>query len=119
MEQDRRRGTRHVACFPVEEKARAEEHPHTAVIRELSVTGAQILAQKKREVGDELDLSLYVRDPDHPRDVTAKVVRIERRDDGGLWPWLIAVSFESPLTDLESEIVALAEKQKDIFGSKG
>ncbi|MGZ3423293.1 MAG: PilZ domain-containing protein [Polyangiales bacterium] len=118
MSQERRQSPRHVACFPVEEKAKEETRAHTAVIRELSVTGAQILAQKKREVGDEIDLSLYVKDGEPPREVLARVVRMERRDDAGLWPWLTVVTFEKPLTDLESEIVALEEKQKGMFGKK-
>lgn len=116
MSQERRQGTRHVACFPVEERAKEETRTHTAVIRELSVSGAQILAQRKREVGDELDLSLYLRDGETPREVVARVVRMERREDAGLWPWLTVVTFAEPLTEIESDIVALAEKQKGIFG---
>src|SRR5262249_38847566 len=118
MEQDRRGSQRHLACFPVEEKAKEEASVHTAVIRELSTTGAQILAQKRRDVGDEMHLALYVKDGDKAREVVAKVVRVERRDDGGLWPWLTVVSFAEPLDDLRTEIVQLEEKQKEIFGKK-
>jgi hypothetical protein len=118
MSQERRQSPRHVACFPVEERAHEETRTHTAVIRELSVTGAQILAQKKREVGDEIDLSLYLKDGQTPREVVARVVRMERRDDAGLWPWLTVVTFAEPLTEIEKEIVELAEKQKGMFGKK-
>lgn len=86
------------------------------MIRELSVVGAQILTQTKREPGDELHLSLYLDEAREPRDVTAKVVRCERRTDGGVWPYLTVVEFVEKLTDLETEIKAIAEQQEKVFG---
>jgi hypothetical protein len=90
--------------------------PRTAMIRELSVVGAQILTQTKREAGTELHLSLYVEEGRDPRDVTAKVIRCERRPDGGVWPYLTVVEFTEKLSDLEDEIKAMAEAQEKIFG---
>ena len=90
--------------------------PRTAMIRELSVVGAQILTQTKREVGAEVELSLYLEDGAEPRDVSAKVVRCERRTDGGVWPYLTVVEFHAPLTELEAEIKELAAHQEKVFG---
>jgi hypothetical protein len=111
---DRRRGARHLACFPVQERV-ADAKPRTAMIRELSVVGAQILTQTKREPGTELSLSLYVEEGRDPRDVRAKVIRCERRENGGVWPYLVVVEFHEKLSDLESEIKAMAEAQEKIF----
>lgn len=86
------------------------------MIRELSVVGAQILTQTKRDVGDEVQLSLYVEEGRDPRDVNARVVRCERRPDGGVWPYLTVVEFDEKLTDLEAEIKQMAEAQERIFG---
>lgn len=88
------------------------------MIRELSVTGAQILTQTKREAGQEVSLSLYVKDDAEapPRDVVARVIRCERRTDGGVWPWLAVVEFSEPLKDLEAEIKKIAENQEKVFG---
>jgi hypothetical protein len=90
--------------------------PRTAMIRELSVVGAQILTQTRREIGKELNLTLYVEEGKDPRDVRARVVRSERREDGGVWPYLTVVEFFEPLVDLESEIKAVADAQEKIFG---
>lgn len=86
------------------------------MIRELSVVGAQILTQTKREAGTELSLSLYVEEGREPREVQAKVIRCERRPDGGVWPYLTVVEFFEQLSDLEGDIKAIAEAQVKVFG---
>ncbi len=86
------------------------------MIRELSVVGAQILTQTRREIGSELSLSLYIEEGADPRDVSAKVLRCERRTDGGVWPYLTVVEFAAPLSDLEAEIKEVAAAQEKIFG---
>lgn len=112
---ERRRGTRHLACFPVQERVH-DNKPYTAMIRELSVVGAQILTQTHREVGTDLELSMYLDDSRPPREVDSRVVRSERRTDGGVWSYLTVVEFKEPLTDLEPEIKAVAEAQERVFG---
>lgn len=112
---ERRRGTRHLACFPVQERVH-DNKPLTGMIRELSVVGAQILTQAHREVGTDLTLSLYLDEERPPRDVEARVVRSERRTDRGVWSWLTVVEFKEPLSDLETEIKAVAEAQERVFG---
>lgn len=86
------------------------------MIRELSVVGAQILTQTHREVGTDLELSLYLDDNRPPREVDSRVVRSERRTDGGVWSYLTVVEFKAPLADLEAEIKAVAEAQERLFG---
>lgn len=86
------------------------------MIRELSVVGAQILTQTKREAGTELSLSLYVEEGRDPREVQAKVIRCERRPDGGVWPYLTVVEFSEQLSDLEPDIKAIADTQVKVFG---
>jgi hypothetical protein len=86
------------------------------MIRELSVVGAQILTQTKREPGTELSLSLYLEDGGEPREARAKVVRCERRPDGGVWPYLTVVEFYERLTDLEDSVKMMAEQQEKVFG---
>lgn len=112
---ERRRGTRHLACFPVQERVH-DHKPYTAMIRELSVVGAQILTQTHREVGTELDLSLYLDEENPPRNIEARVVRSERRTDGGVWSYLTVVEFKGALTELEPLIKAVAEAQERVFG---
>lgn len=93
--------------------------PRTAMIRELSVTGAQILTQSKRDPGTELSLELFFEEDAPPRQVRARVVRAERRTDGGIWRWLTVVQFVEPLSDLEAEIKEIAENQEKVFGPRG
>lgn len=96
----------------------AEAKPRTAMIRELSVSGAQILTQSRRDVGTRLSLSLFLAEGEPAREVEARVVRSEKREAGSVWPWLHAVEFAEPLQDLEPQIRAMAEKQSAVFGSK-
>lgn len=112
---ERRRGTRHLACFPVQERVH-DNKPYTAMIRELSVVGAQILTQTHREVGTDLELSMYLDENRPPREVESRVVRSERRTDAGVWSYLTVVEFKEPLTDLEPEIKRVAEAQERVFG---
>ena len=89
-----------------------------AVIRELSVTGAQVLSQARHEAGEHLTLALHF-EPEQPaREVKARVVRTERWTEPGVWSFLVIVEFESPLTDLVDEIRVAAENCDRIFGSR-
>jgi hypothetical protein len=113
---ERRRGERHLACFPIQERTGGDAKPRTAMIRELSVVGAQILTQTRREPGSELSLSLYLEEDAEPRDVNAKVIRCEARTEPGVWPYLTVVEFDAPLSDLATEIKEIAAAQEKIFG---
>ena len=56
---DRRVGQRHLACFPARIEVEGET-PQLALTRDLSVSGALILAQQRFAVGDNLSLSLFM-----------------------------------------------------------
>jgi hypothetical protein len=114
---ERRRAVRHLASLPVHEHL-DDGKTRTAMVRQLSVTGAQVLTQGKREVGTHLTLSLFFYEDSPSRDVKAHVVRAERRDEDPLWRWLTVVEFETHLTDLEPEIREMAEHQEKVFGPR-
>jgi len=109
--QDRRREPRHLACFP----AYIEDAGVTrsAIIRDLSITGARLLTRARPEVGDRVRLSLYITaNSEQPGTATGNVVRVEPWGDGStLWSFSVAVEFDEPATEHEEAIKALAERQ--------
>ena len=114
---DRRRSTRHIACAP----AQVQDHEgkaHISLIRDLSITGAMIYTRTKLDVGDMIELTLYLEgtEDDPGRATRGEVVRFERRVGGVLWPFLLGVRFERPLDDIEEQVKALAEHQAKIGG---
>jgi hypothetical protein len=118
---ERRIGARHFAAFPAHVERKGSEgssEKRTAMIHDLSVTGALLVVRAKLEVGDTISLQLYVTgDPDSPtRAAHGKVVRVEPLGPKalGLWSHRVAVKFDEPLTDFESEIKALEERQRKI-----
>ncbi len=114
---ERRKGERHVACVPVQAKL-DDAREFTGMICELSVVGAQILTQRRREPGETLDLSIYLKGDAPTREIEARVVRCERRHDGGIWSYLTVVEFAAPLGGLEPEIRAVADAQAQLLGPR-
>lgn len=116
---ERRRNARHISCVPVHiHDQDPGAPPHTALIRELSVSGAQILTRLKLEVGAHIDLDLYIRDTEHADAVSGRVVRVQPSSERGLWPLIVAIEFDTPLTRFEAEIEALAKKMEPIAAAK-
>src|SRR5262245_21622973 len=109
---ERRGGLRHLACFPAYLET-GEGAPRSALIRDLSVTGALLLTRAKLKVGDEVKLALYLTEDDEPFAAQGKVVREERRVGELSHPWTksVAIHFDAPLTAIEPQIRALAERQ--------
>ncbi len=114
---ERRIGVRHFACFPAHIE-RAGDAKHTAMINDLSVSGARLVVGAHLAVGDVVSLQLYVTgDPDaRTRATHARVVRVEPLDATarGLWSHHVAVQFDEPLTDFEAEILALEARQRQL-----
>jgi hypothetical protein len=106
---ERRQSARHLACVPAHIH-KDEKKADLALIQDVSVTGALLFTRAGFDIGHKIDLSLYIREGE-PRSVKAQVVRSERRREGVLWPYLVAVQFDEPLSDLEAEIAALAKHQ--------
>lgn len=114
---ERRIGVRHFACFPAHVE-RPDGAKRTAMIHDLSVSGAMLVVSTLLHVDDRISLTLYVTgDPDSPSRATrARVVRVEPLEPAarGLWTHRAAVQFDEPLTDFEEEIKALAERQRKV-----
>ncbi|MGH7293807.1 MAG: PilZ domain-containing protein [Polyangiaceae bacterium] len=114
---ERRIGARHFACFPAHLE-RDGGAKRSAMIHDLSASGAMLVVRAVLEVDDRISLTLYVTgDPDSPSRATpARVVRVEPLDAAarGLWTHRIAVHFDEPLTDFQDEIKALAERQRKL-----
>jgi len=117
---ERRAGTRHLACFAAEIQMDRWNGARTAVIRDLSVTGALLLTGAKVAVGDQVALNLYIAGDETMHSVNGKIVRYERRDPAtaGLWPYSVGVHFDAPLTELEEQIKAVASRQAALLGRK-
>jgi len=117
---DRRFALRIQAFFPAEVDL-GNGVKRTAMIRDLSVTGALMLTRARVNMGDEVLLYLYLRgDPNQAREIKARVVRDERRslEVSDMRPHAVAVQFVDPFPESELEDVrALAEKQARLAGS--
>src|SRR5206468_1709349 len=96
----------------------AQGVPRSALIRDLSVSGALLLTRAKLALGDTVKLSLYLREGLTPFETTARVVREERRTSEMVHPWTkaVAVQFDEPLKELETEARALADRQAALRG---
>ena len=112
---DRRALPRELACFPA--YIQMDEGQRTALIRDVSVRGANLLTRARLEEGQSITLHLYIRDgATTPREAHGKVVRFEVRDaDLPMWPFAAGVQFDEELTDCAKEIKALAERQAKAF----
>jgi hypothetical protein len=85
----------------------------SAIIRDLSITGARLLTRARPDVGDRVRLSLYITaNPEQPGLAMGNVVRVEPWGDGTtLWSFSVAVEFDEPASAYEEDIKALAERQ--------
>src|SRR6185436_14084131 len=109
---ERRGDPRHLACFPADLET-SEGVNRSALIRDLSVSGALLLTRARMRVGDAVKLSLHLREGIEPVTVSGKVVREEKRPSEMVHPWTkqVAIQFDAPLAELEAEAKALAERQ--------
>jgi len=117
---ERRTATRHLAVFPAHVDT-GTGNKRTAVIRDLSVSGALLLTRARVKIGDEVTLSLYLTgDPNLAREVKGRVVRDERRsvEVSDIWPYAVAIQFHEPFEDIEPDVKALAEKQAGLGVTK-
>lgn len=114
---DRRIDIRHLACFPAHVET-SEGVPRSALIRDLSVSGALLLTRARLQVGDPVKLALYLGEEPEPYMAQGRVVRAQRRVGELAHPWTksVAVQFDELLTELEPQIKALADRQAELFG---
>jgi PilZ domain len=116
---ERRVDPRHLACFPAHVET-ATGAARSALIRDLSVSGALLLTRARLGVGDTVKLSLYLREGAPPYAVTARVVREEQRPNEMVHPWTksVAVQFDAPIAELDEEARALADRQAALSGRR-
>lgn len=116
---ERRQDPRHLACFPAHLETAAGV-PRSALIRDLSVSGALLLTRARLAVGDPVKLALYLRVGAEPHQVTGRVVREEQRPSEMVHPWTksVAVQFDEPVTAIEQDAKGLAERQAALAGRR-
>lgn len=111
---EKRSHPRRLVLIPVYVGQQQAPAPSLGLIRNVSVAGAYFLTQQRLQEGETLDLSLHLSgDPTGAkRETTATVVRIEELDldTTDLWFYGVGVTFSEELTDIQSEIEALAKK---------
>ncbi len=114
---ERRGEPRHLACFPAHLET-TEGVARSALIRDLSVTGALLLTRARVHIGDTVKLSLYLREGIEPFAAAGRVVREEQRPSEMVHPWTkaVAVQFEVPIPELEGEARSLADRQAALLG---
>jgi hypothetical protein len=120
---NRRVGDRHFACFPslIGTPADGLADDRVVMISDVSVSGARLFTRGTDvKVGQRLDLDIFASDDPQapPRTAVAHVVRVEELDFQGLWTHSVAVHFDTPLTDFEDEIKAIAARQAELFPKK-
>jgi Tfp pilus assembly protein PilZ len=117
---ERRRDFRHLACFPAHLHA-GPGVARSALIRDLSISGALLLTRARFAVGASIELSLYLDDRPEAYKVAGHVVRSARRVGELAHPWTMSlgVRFDRPLTEIEPQIKALAVRQAALFGRDG
>lgn len=113
---NRRRGFRYLACFPgLVETAQAETEKATAMISDLSDTGALLLLHGPDvTVGENLRLELHiVIGSDEARHTTGRVVRVEPLPltRATFWTHQAAIEFHETLAFSQVELDSL-EKRK-------
>lgn len=116
---ERRTATRHQAYVPAHVDT-GNGHKRTAMIKDLSVSGALLLTRARVKPDDEITLSLYLTgDPNVARVVKGRVVRDERRsvEVSDIWPFSVAVRFDEPFEEIEPDVKAIAEKQAATLGN--
>ena len=118
MSGERRRELRHLACV-LAQVERGQGSPRSAVIRDISTTGAMLLTRASLEVGEKVRLSLFITgDPQKPVEVVATVRRSgpRAREVSDVWPRSAAVQFEERLTHLAKQLHVIAQQQAKTFG---
>jgi hypothetical protein len=113
---DRRRGFRHLACFPgLLDRPEQEPDKNTAMISDLSEGGALLLLHGPDvKLGEELRLELHVvLDSDEARWVTGRVIRIEPLPDAraSFWTYQAGIEFHETITWSAIEVESLEKRR--------
>lgn len=113
MSEERRAARRYALWIPVQLASGPEVHM-LAVSRNISWSGALMIAGASVEVGEEVDLTLQLPGSAEERKLRGEVIRVEANDEDpdGLWRYRLAVRFAEPVPDLEPAFEALEAKTR-------
>ena len=111
MSEERRGARRYVLWIPVQ-LTNGPDVQMLAVSRNISWSGALMIAGASLEVGEKVAMKLQVPGEDD-RDLTAEIVRVEpnEEDPDGLWRHRLAVRFDQDVSDLEPAFERLEMRQ--------
>ena len=113
---ERRVARRHLACLAAHLELEGDQDPHVALIDNISNSGALLLTRVALEEGESVALQLILAADPAPEthEVSAQVVRSERRDPStaALWPHAVAVTFDQTLDHLEARLKEIADGQR-------
>jgi hypothetical protein len=110
---ERRRSARTRAFFPLE-LHHNEGAPITALARDVSAHGVQLLSPVIVSLKKQLALLMYPSDPETCVAATGTVVRIIEHEEVGLWKYVLCVSFDEPVPSIEPEAEAISERQRAV-----
>ncbi|HJL18086.1 MAG TPA: PilZ domain-containing protein [Sandaracinaceae bacterium LLY-WYZ-13_1] len=102
MGEERREAKRYVLWIPVQVSSGEDVPQMLAVSRNISWSGALMIAGASLELGRRVTLELQVPGED-ARELEGEIVRVEpnEEDPEGLWRYRLAVRFDAPVPELE------------------
>ncbi len=108
---ERRRTPRTHAFFPVEVH-HDDGEPVTAMARDVSRYGAQLLTPTPNAPSTRVALLMYPTDPETSLAATGRVVRVVEHREPGLWAFRVSVCFDEPVDAIEPEVSTVAARQR-------
>lgn len=106
LEPEERRGVeRHKAWFPV--RITGDAASGSALARDVSEMGMLVATRKKFSVGDAVEVALLLDTKSTPEiPLRGRIVRSGPNEDdpGGLWPFKVAITFETPYPALVPQV---------------
>ena len=113
-EKERRAHDRRLVCAVAE--VESDDKASLALIRNISDSGALLLATRCLDVGEPLDLVIHTSSDPDGKKITTKgsVVRREAMDPDrtDLWRWQLGVEFDEALTGFDEELAAITKAIK-------
>ncbi|MBI4705722.1 MAG: PilZ domain-containing protein [Deltaproteobacteria bacterium] len=107
---ERRRARRYTVWFPMQiDGGRSSDR--LAVSQNVSATGVLVATAARLEVGERASLTFQMtRQDPKERIVRGRIARVERNqdDEDGMWPYFVAVQFDSPAPDLQPLLQQIA-----------
>lgn len=114
MTVERRGAKRYVLWIPVQVTDDGPELSMLAVSRNISWSGALVIAGASLDIGQRVKLTLQLPGSAEERRLEGEIVRVEpnEEDPDGFWRYRIAVKFAEPVPDLEPAFEALEAKTR-------